>query len=200
MPFLPNRIQFPVSRTSLSKNSRSIFLLSTLIILSICSSLLLFFLVNSKFDNRSGASTRGMDSSAPQHKTKFAILYTIAHCRNAQEPIFDITKVMNGQQQWGPIGKGHWRDEPLDGYYCLSKRPDVLRKHAQLLADAGIDFVVIDSTNWGFADDVPMNSQQDIQEPLTALYEVWSQVENAPKIVIWLPVHPHNDNAPPSND
>lgn len=47
---------------------------------------------------------------------------------------------------WGPIGMSHYWGEPLYGYY-LSTDPWVLRRHAQLLADAGIDTLIFDTTN-----------------------------------------------------
>ncbi|MBI4578446.1 MAG: hypothetical protein HY718_02015 [Planctomycetes bacterium] len=47
---------------------------------------------------------------------------------------------------WGPIGRSHYWGEPLYGYY-LSTDPWVLRRHAQLLADAGIDVLIFDTTN-----------------------------------------------------
>ena len=47
---------------------------------------------------------------------------------------------------WGPIGTAHYWGEPLYGYY-LSTDPWVLRRHAQALADAGIDTLIFDTTN-----------------------------------------------------
>ncbi|GMQ80179.1 MAG: hypothetical protein BMS9Abin04_129 [Planctomycetia bacterium] len=47
---------------------------------------------------------------------------------------------------WGPIGMSHYWAEPLYGYYH-SDDPWVLRRHAQLLADAGIDTLIFDTTN-----------------------------------------------------
>jgi hypothetical protein len=47
---------------------------------------------------------------------------------------------------WGPIGRSHYWGEPLYGYY-LSRDPWVLRRHAHLLADAGVDTLIFDTTN-----------------------------------------------------
>ncbi|MGC8668009.1 MAG: hypothetical protein ACP5VE_07850 [Chthonomonadales bacterium] len=47
---------------------------------------------------------------------------------------------------WGPIGMFHYWGEPLYGYY-LATDPWVLRRHAQLLADAGVDTLIFDTTN-----------------------------------------------------
>jgi hypothetical protein len=47
---------------------------------------------------------------------------------------------------WSQYGSGYFWDEPLYGYY--TEFDDyVLRKHAELLADAGVDFVLFDCTN-----------------------------------------------------
>jgi hypothetical protein len=47
---------------------------------------------------------------------------------------------------WGGNGVAHYWGEPLYGYY-RSDDPWVLRHHAQLLADAGIDVVIFDTSN-----------------------------------------------------
>jgi len=46
---------------------------------------------------------------------------------------------------WGP-GKHHW-GEPMFGYY-LNTDEYVIRKHAQMLCDAGVDFLAFDTTNF----------------------------------------------------
>ncbi len=47
---------------------------------------------------------------------------------------------------WGPYGFPHYWGEPLLGYY-RSDDPWVLRRHAQMLADAGVDTLIFDTTN-----------------------------------------------------
>ena len=47
---------------------------------------------------------------------------------------------------WGGIGASHYWGEPMYGYY-RSTDPWVLRRHAELLADAGIDTLTFDTTN-----------------------------------------------------
>ena len=46
---------------------------------------------------------------------------------------------------WGPMGAFHHWGEPLLGYYTLDDAY-VLRKHAQMLSDAGVDVVVFDKS------------------------------------------------------
>lgn len=68
---------------------------------------------------------------------------------------YDITRILaqdpdarNKPQSplWGAIGTYHYWGEPLYGYY-RSDDPWVLRRHAQLLADAGVDTLIFDTTN-----------------------------------------------------
>ena len=47
---------------------------------------------------------------------------------------------------WGPAESPHFWGEPLYGFY-LNSDPWVLRRHAWLLADAGIDTLIFDTTN-----------------------------------------------------
>jgi hypothetical protein len=47
---------------------------------------------------------------------------------------------------WGPYGFPHYWGEPLYGYY-RSDDPWVLRRHAAMLADAGVDTLIFDTTN-----------------------------------------------------
>src|SRR5579871_5291907 len=47
---------------------------------------------------------------------------------------------------WGPLYAPHYWGEPLFGYY-LTDDAYVLRKHAQMLSDAGVDVIIFDVTN-----------------------------------------------------
>ena len=47
---------------------------------------------------------------------------------------------------WGPPNEAHHWGEPLMGYY-VSDDEWVLRKHAQMLANAGVDMVIFDNSN-----------------------------------------------------
>jgi hypothetical protein len=69
---------------------------------------------------------------------------------------YDVTKILAGQpdMRTAPVFKhrgpkqwhmAHW-GEPLFGYYKLTD-PWVIRRHMNLLADAGVDTLVLDATN-----------------------------------------------------
>ena len=62
-------------------------------------------------------------------------------------PKADLKKVEQSENElWGTPGTYFFWDEPLYGYYSSSD-PWVIRRHIQLLATAGVDFLVFDTTN-----------------------------------------------------
>ncbi len=84
-------------------------------------------------------------------------------------------------------GEGSTWDIPLLGPYVSDDR-DVIRQHAIWLADAGVDFIVVDwSNNVGFIPETMADARPDfnmIETATTAVFEVFATVENAPKICI----------------
>lgn len=69
--------------------------------------------------------------------------------------VYDNTQILtehpnaratNASPPWGPIHAFHFWGEPMFGYY-RSHDPWVLRRHAALLSDAGVDFLIFDATN-----------------------------------------------------
>jgi len=76
-----------------------------------------------------------------------------------------------------------WWDEPLFGYYRTTD-PWVLRKHAEMLADAGVDVVFFDCTNGNIT----------WKTSYTVLLETWAKARedgvNTPKISFLLPFGP----------
>ena len=75
--------------------------------------------------------------------------------RSGSDGPFDVSKILTRDKDalhhpasplWGPHGTYHYWAEPLYGYY-LSTDPWVIRRHAQLLAAAGIDTLIFDTTN-----------------------------------------------------
>jgi hypothetical protein len=90
-----------------------------------------------------------------------AIFYFLWHCRwgdgthQPRQGPYDIGKILAADADalhkpasplWGPYGFPHYWGEPLFGYY-RGDDPWVLRKHAELLADAGVDTLIFDATN-----------------------------------------------------
>lgn len=76
-------------------------------------------------------------------------------------------------------------------HYCLTGNEweRVLKKHAERLTSAWIDYIVIDSTNHAFTDNTKSDRTNEmIIEPTKKLLQVWSTIPNAPKVVIWAPI------------
>jgi hypothetical protein len=92
----------------------------------------------------------------PPREGKFVgIFYFLWLGAHGQSGPHDITKILaahpNAMEEpdnpaWGPMHKFHHWGEPLFGYY-LSDDAYVLRKHAEMLADAAVDVVIFDVTN-----------------------------------------------------
>ncbi len=80
---------------------------------------------------------------------------------------------------WGPVGMPHHWNEPLFGFYDTDDRW-VLRKHAEMLANAGVDVIFFDNTN----------GTATWKESYDVLFEVFSEARaqgvNTPKIAFLL--------------
>ncbi|MBP1586928.1 MAG: hypothetical protein ILO53_00815 [Clostridia bacterium] len=124
------------------------------------------------------------------------IFFHTWHSSNAPLGTRNITEILSEHPEirndftsplWGNAGAYHW-NEPLWGYYRSSDEW-VLRRQAELLADAGVDAVFFDNTNGTatFMDDV------------LVLLKVWSEARaegvNAPKISFMLPMFEYGDTA-----
>ena len=79
----------------------------------------------------------------------------LTHARDGGDPPNDIAHILARDPDiltkpdsplWGPPRTPYYWAEPLYGYYH-SMDPWVIRRHATLLADAGIDTVIFDTTN-----------------------------------------------------
>ncbi len=91
----------------------------------------------------------------PKAGRTVGIFYFLWMDRQINTPIFDITKLLAANPtnpKWGPETVFHWWGEPHLGYY-VSDDLFVIRKHAQLLSDAGVDVVIFDVTNIQTYDD-----------------------------------------------
>ena len=109
----------------------------------------------------------------PRENKTVGIFYFLWLGRHGEQGPFDISKILRSNPtainnplspEWGAIGVPHHWAEPLFGYY-VSDDDSVLRKHAQMLSDAGIDMVVFDVTN-----------QLTYPESWRALCKVWDQM------------------------
>ncbi len=111
------------------------------------------------------------DEKTPGEK-KVGIFYFLWHDGTTSQPIYDhsaayysggVEKLKNVMKQ-GPMGFAHYWAEPYFGYY-RSDDEWVLRKHANQLTSAGVDFVFFDFTN-GYI----------YERNLEKLLSVWNQM------------------------
>ncbi len=104
-------------------------------------------------------ATDGLGRSLPSAKIAGApnqrqvlVFYYFWHQRSNAPAPYDISKIIAGKSQpfsdasFGPSPAFHHWGEPALGYYDINDE-FVLRRHAQLLSDAGVDGIVLDVTN-----------------------------------------------------
>lgn len=112
------------------------------------------------------------DARPPRAGRTVGMFYFLTHGDVRTELPNDIARILAQDPDilrkpdsplWGRGGDYYW-GQPLFGYYN-STDPWVLRRHASLLADAGIDTVIFDTTN-----------RITYREVYMKLCEVWSQV------------------------
>ncbi len=88
---------------------------------------------------------------APRADNFVGMFYWIWH-ETYRIGFYDVIKIFVenlNDPQWGPLHTPHHWSEPELGYYC-SKDRYVYRKHASLLADAGVDVLIFDTSNSPF--------------------------------------------------
>ncbi len=117
----------------------------------------------------------GYKSNQPLNNTEFAKLHP--------EAKYDYYS-----EVWPTVPTSHFWNEPLFGYY-LSTDYWVARKHAEMLANAGVDVLFFDATNgastWKASTDVLFQALRDAREAGI----------NAPKIGYMTPFSPTADHA-----
>ncbi|MFZ5828557.1 MAG: sulfatase-like hydrolase/transferase, partial [Planctomycetota bacterium] len=97
-----------------------------------------------------GRTLPGHEECGPPRPNRYVgIFYFVWHGSHGVRGPFDISKMLSANRSnpaWGPPGAFHHWGEPELGYY-LAEDTFVLRRHASMLADAGVDVAVIDVTN-----------------------------------------------------
>ncbi len=96
-----------------------------------------------------GRALPGASECGPLKKEKWVgIFYWTWHTPRGGPN--DNTKILagakDGEVQWPGNAEAHHWGEPELGYYRITD-PFVIRKHASLLADAGVDVILFDTTN-----------------------------------------------------
>ena len=104
----------------------------------------------------------GVDPEAPRNISKII-------AENPESWVYDASL-------WGPESSMHYWGEPLYGYYNLRYDDWVVRQHAIQLCDAGVDFIIIDATNF-YAEGVYNESADDI-ETIKNICKVYAQMRS----------------------
>ncbi|MEA4841013.1 MAG: T9SS type A sorting domain-containing protein [Bacteroidales bacterium] len=132
------------------------------------------------------------------------LFYWTWHCDDIATPeVMDISQILlndptaatnSSNTLWKGIEGGvFWWDQPLFGYYRTTD-DWVLRKHAEMLADAGVDVVFFDCTNGSFT----------WKSSYMELLKVWEQARqdgvNTPKIGFILPFGATSDEVTSINE
>ena len=120
-------------------------------------------------------------------KRYVGLFYFLWQGEHGDHGIYDLQKIIDevgataasklSCNRYGPVGAMHWFAEPLYGYYYAQDKW-VLRKHAELLTLANIDFLYIDVTN-GYS---YLNNAKELMK---ALHELNEKGFDAPQIVFY---------------
>lgn len=130
-----------------------------------------------------GRNIPGCEQVGQPRRNKYVgIFYLLWLGQHGTSGPYDITKITSANPTnpaFGPIGAYHHWGQPELGYY-LSNDKYVIGKHARLLADAGVDVLIIDATNHF--------TYQDNYMTLCSVFEkIRSKGENTPQIAFLCP-------------
>ncbi len=126
------------------------------------------------FEDGLGRTGVTAETVGGKKEKKVGIFYWTWHTHNNGHPACNVNSILEQYPEarndydhaiWKEIGSAHffW-NEPIFNYYTLHDEY-VLREHAEMLADAGIDFVLFDCTNGNYTwEEMYMN-----------LLKVWSE-------------------------
>lgn len=127
--------------------------------------------------------------STGSSKKKVGIFYFLVLGNHGSDGPYDNTKIVAAhpeaplsEENWlaaggGPSFTNHFWGEPLFGYY-FERDPWVIRKHLQMLTDAGFDFIVFDTTNTAIYPD-------EVKTLLDIWYEYYLDGWNVPKLAFY---------------
>lgn len=133
----------------------------------------------------------GENDAKPLRKDRHVgLFYFLWLAQHGKTGPYDVSKIVAEHPEaihdskhpaWGPMSLFHHWGEPLYGYYT-SEDAWVMRKHVQMLTDAGVDFLIVDATNAGH-----------YPTPSLILMEILDEYQkkgwNVPKIVYYTNSH-----------
>lgn len=102
-----------------------------------------------------GRTTPAVSVTGPRDPSKTLSLFYYIWNGSHSKGLYDITQIITQDPTaihdfdnplWGPLHNWHHWGEPLFGYYFMHDEW-VIRRHAQMLTDAGVDVIFFDVTN-----------------------------------------------------
>lgn len=133
--------------------------------------------------------TADYETTTPRSGRYVGIFYFLWQGEHGTSGPYDNTKIVannpsaiNSESNWYAAGGGaqgahHFWGEPLFGYY-KSNDTWVMRKHVQMLTDAGVDFICFDATN-GYT------YTARVKQLIAVWYEYLLQGYDVPKLVFY---------------
>ncbi|MDD3779599.1 MAG: hypothetical protein PHX26_06020, partial [Proteiniphilum sp.] len=109
------------------------------------------------------------EECGPVKKDRYVgMFYFMTHINPGGNGPFDVTKIMKANPENPQWGNGsHYWGEPETGYY-LSNEKWMIRRHARMLSDAGVDVIIFDVTN-----------DRTFQEVYIPVCEVFSEMRHS---------------------
>jgi len=78
---------------------------------------------------------------------KYVGVFYFVWVGNHTQKVYDISKILKeSDRKWGPVSATHFWGEPEQGYFHASD-PWVIRRDMQMLVNADVDFIYLDTTN-----------------------------------------------------
>ncbi len=110
-----------------------------------------------------------------RQKEKYVGMFFYIWHENSVKEVYDNMKIkaisLGEDRPWGPENAYHYCQEPYFGYYRNSDE-FVIRKNIQMLSDAGVDFLYLDTTN-----------AQIYPQVLSNMFKVMREMQNEGKRV-----------------
>lgn len=104
----------------------------------------------------------------------------------------NIAEILAGRQEWGGVHQFHYWAKPALGYY-RSHDKEVIRQHMTWLAEAGVDFIIIDNTNasveWANTDDWNLFVSMPCKAILDVMVAMREEGKQTPYMVFWSSVN-----------